>query len=87
MACVGASLTVFGVVWETTMQALIPEEVLGRVVSLDMLGSFALLPLGFILTGYLAERFGAPPLVLAYGLATVAIALLGLLVPAIRRLD
>lgn len=87
MAFVGASLTVFGVVWETTMQALIPEEVLGRVVSLDMLGSFALLPLGFVLTGYLAERFGVSPLIVVYGLATVVTALVGLLVPAIRRLD
>ena len=47
----GASITVFGVVWETTMQELVPGEVLGRVVSIDMLGSFALLPLGFCSRG------------------------------------
>ena len=86
MACVGASITVFGVVWETTVQALVPEEVLGRVFSLDMLGSFALLPLGFIATGFLAEHVGISPLILVYGLATVFLALTGLLVPAVRRL-
>ena len=86
MVGVGSSLTVFSVVWETTVQAQVPEEVLGRVFSLDMLGSFALLPLGYILTGFLAEHFGASPLVLLYGVATVALALLGLLVPAVRRL-
>ena len=86
MVGVGSSLTVFSVVWETTVQAQVPEEVLGRVFSLDMLGSFALLPLGYILTGFLAEHFGASPLVLLYGVATVVLALLGLLVPAVRRL-
>ncbi len=86
MVCVGASLTVFGVVWETTVQALVPEELLGRVFSLDMLGSFALLPLGFITTGFLAERVGTSPLILVYGFATVFLAFTGLLVPAVRRL-
>ena len=86
MVCVGASLTVFGVVWETTVQALVPEEVLGRVFSLDMLGSFALLPLGFIATGFLAERVGTSPLILVYGFATVFLALAGLLIPSVRRL-
>ena len=86
-AWVGSSITVFGVVWETTVQALVPETVLGRVFSLDMLGSFALLPLGFILTGFLAEQVGATPLVLVYGAATTTLALLGLLVPAVRRLE
>ncbi len=86
-AVVGGGLTVFGVVWETTMQALVPEAVLGRVVSLDMLGSLALLPLGFLLTGSLAESVGASPLILLYGLATVGVAVVGLLIPAIRQLE
>ena len=86
MVCVGSSLTVFGVVWETTVQALVPEAVLGRVFSLDMLGSFALLPLGFIATGLLAEHVGTSPLILVYGFATVVLALVGLLIPAVRRL-
>ena len=86
-AVIGGGLTVFGVVWETTMQALVPEAVLGRVVSLDMLGSFALLPLGFLLTGRLAESVGASPLILLYGLATVGVGVVGLLVPAVRRLE
>lgn len=86
-AIVGASLTVFGVVWETTVQALVSEEVLGRVVSLDMLGSFALLPLGFVVTGSLAQVSGAPPLILVYGGITTGLALTGLLVPAIKQLD
>ena len=84
---VGASITVFSVVWETTMQELVPDEVLGRVVSIDMLGSFALMPPGFLLTGYLAEFFDVGQVALWYGGATVLLALLGLLVPAVRQLD
>lgn len=87
MAVGGASITVFGVVWETTMQELVPGEMLGRVVSIDMLGSFALLPPGFLLTGYLAEGFDAGQVALWYGGATVLLALVGLLVPAVRQLD
>lgn len=87
MALGGGSIAVFGVVWETTMQELVPSEVLGRVVSIDMLGSFALLPLGFLLTGYLAESFDIMQVALWYGGATVFLALVGLLVPAVRQLD
>ena len=86
-ALLGSSLTVFSVVWETTMQELVPDEVLGRVVSIDMLGSFALAPLGFLLTGYLAEFIELGQVALWYGGATVLLALLGLLVPAVRRLE
>ena len=86
-ALLGASIAVFGVVWETVMQELVPDEVLGRVVSIDMLGSFALLPLGFLLTGYLAESAPLGQVALGYGGATVLLALLGLSVPAVRRLD
>lgn len=87
MTAFGASLAVFGVVWETTMQSLVPQDVLGRVVSLDMLGSFALLPLGHLLTGTLAETYGAAAILLVYGGATLALALIGLWVPAVRQLD
>jgi hypothetical protein len=37
----------FGLIWETSPQELVPEEKFGRVVSLDMLGSFGLLPVGY----------------------------------------
>ncbi len=60
----------------------------GRIgISIDMLGSFALLPPGFLLTGYLAEGFDAGQVALWYGGATVLLALVGLLVPAVRQLD
>ncbi|MBV7506613.1 MFS transporter [Bacillus sp. sid0103] len=54
----GAGMMLFGLIWEISLQELVPEDKFGRVVSLDMLGSFALLPVGYLLTGWLAEGIG-----------------------------
>ncbi|WP_231507799.1 MFS transporter [Bacillus sp. UNC41MFS5] len=54
----GAGMMLFGLIWEISLQELVPEDKFGRVVSLDMLGSFALLPVGYLLTGWLAEGTG-----------------------------
>ncbi len=85
-ALMGASIVVFGVVWESTLQELVPTEALGRVASVDMLGSFALLPVGFIVVGALAERIGFTDALLACGASTTILASLGLIAPAVRNL-
>nr|WP_242637910.1 MULTISPECIES: MFS transporter [Bacillaceae] len=54
----GAGIMLFGLIWETSLQELVPEEKFGRVASLDMLGSFALLPVGYLITGWLSEGVG-----------------------------
>jgi hypothetical protein len=59
---------------------------LGRVSSIDALGSFALLPLGYALAAYATPLIGPPTVFLLGGAATATLALLGLLHPAIRRL-
>lgn len=51
MAIEGFGIMIFGLIWETSVQELVPEEAFGRVASLDMLGSFALLPLGYVVVG------------------------------------
>jgi DHA3 family tetracycline resistance protein-like MFS transporter len=84
---VGASITLFGLIWVNTLQELVPPELLGRVSSVDQLGSFALLPLGFALTGWATDLVGPSTVFLVGGLLTSAIIGLGLLHPAIRRLD
>jgi predicted MFS family arabinose efflux permease len=45
MAVEDFGFMIFGLIWETNLQELVPAEAFGRVVSLDLLGSFALLPL------------------------------------------
>ena len=54
----GAAMSVFGMVWTNLLQDKMPNEKLGRVSSIDMLGSFALLPIGYGLTGWLTDRIG-----------------------------
>ncbi|KIL40879.1 hypothetical protein SD70_10640 [Gordoniibacillus kamchatkensis] len=58
MALHGAGYMLFGLIWEVSLQELVSHEAYGRVVSLDIFGSVALLPLGYVLTGWLAEHIG-----------------------------
>jgi len=68
--------------------ANIPEEKLGRVSSIDTLGSFVLLPLGFAATGWLIDHVVAVRVIfIMAGSLAALISLLPLLHPAIRTLD
>jgi DHA3 family tetracycline resistance protein-like MFS transporter len=83
----GAALEVAGLTWTNVVQTEVPAERLGRVASLDMLGSFILLPVGFGLTGVATEQWGPALVFVGGGLLTVLISLAALGHPAIRRLD
>lgn len=83
----GACLSAFGLIWINTLQELVPGDLLGRVSSIDNLGSFALLPVGYGVAGLLTDQFGAPLVFLVGGLISAVLALVGLLHPAIRKLD
>jgi MFS family permease len=86
-AVFGAGIGAFSIIWDTVLQELIPIEMLGRVTSLDFLGSFALMPVGLGLAGVLADRIGAAQVFLAGGALSMLLALLGLTVRGIRELD
>ncbi len=83
----GAALMLFDLIWINTIQELVPPQLLGRVFSVDQLGSFALMPLGFAFTGWATDRFGAAEVLVASGGVLVLLPLVGLLSPAVRRLD
>ena len=83
----GIALEADQLAWTGLLQEKIPNEELGRVFSLDSLGSFALLPVGLALTGWATQTFGPSPVFLIGGGVTALIALLALLIPAIRQLD
>jgi MFS family permease len=83
----GAAVGVFGLIWTNTLQELVPRDRLGRVSSIDFLGSFALLPVGYGLTGWATDLVGAPLVFVIGGLLTTVLVGLGLLHPAIRSLD
>ena len=62
----------FGVaLWETMLQELVPEQMLSRVVSLDVFGSFGLMPIGLGLSAAVAG-FASPRILIAGGALTSA---------------
>ena len=83
----GVTFAIFGLIWTNSLQELIPREQLGRVSSIDYLGSFALLPIGFGIIGWATDQVGAPLIFVISGMLTVGSAALGLTHPAIRNLD
>jgi hypothetical protein len=66
---------------------MVPAEYLGRVLSLDMLGSFCMIPLGLALSGMLASYWGAGTVMAVGGLLSGLFVLLGLSVREIRSLN
>jgi MFS family permease len=82
----GAALEIVGVIWTTTMQESVPNDKLGRVASIDQLGSFGLLPVGLAVAGWATARLGAPQVFLIGGGATALLWLLTLLHPRMRQM-
>jgi hypothetical protein len=80
----GAFLAIGGVTWVTLIQTHVPNEMLGRVSSLDWLVSFGLTPVSFALAGPAAEAFGVETTMLVAGAGGAALTAAFLLVPGIR---
>ncbi|KEO84829.1 MFS transporter [Tumebacillus flagellatus] len=83
----GAAGMVFGLIWEGSLQELVPEEAFGRVVSLDIFGSIALLPFGYLATGILADKFGGLNVIMVEGACVFVLALFMLTLKPIRKFD
>ena len=83
----GVALEAGHLVWTNSLQSMVPNAQLGRVVSIDSLGSFGLLPVGLALAGWATQRFGPPAVFVVGGLFTAVVALAALAHPAIRNLD
>lgn len=91
LIAIAAALTGIGLgaetIWATLVQQRVPSEYLSRVFSLDILGSFALRPVGFAGAGILASVFGARPVLVVGGILGFAVFALGAFTPPIRHLD
>lgn len=85
-AVTGVAVSLFFVLWETTLQTHIPGHALSRVSSYDYLLSSGLMPLGLLLAGPVAAAAGLRPTLYAMTAIGVPAALLLLCVPAVRRL-
>lgn len=85
-AVLGLSVGLIGTVYYSTMQAIVPNEVLARVLSIDMVGSLVAVPAGLILGGLIASSHG---ILFAYAIAALGIlanGILLLLLPGVRTL-
>lgn len=90
MACMfleGAGIMLFGLIWETSLQELVPEEKFGRVASLDMLGSFSLLPVGYLVTGWLAEGIGEIFTLVSFSIIIIFISVIVMFSKGIRHFN
>ena len=83
----GFFISIFGLIWTNSLQELVPRELLGRVSSIDALGSFVLLPIGFGISGWATDLIGAPLVFIIGGSLTVILALVGLSNRSVRSLD
>jgi hypothetical protein len=68
------------------MQEKVPAGMLGRVSSIDSLGSFALLPVGYALAGWATDALSPPLVFVIGGTATTLVALIGLTSKSVRSL-
>jgi MFS family permease len=77
-ALTGIGVALFGVWWQTALAERIPPRALSRVTSYDWMGSLALLPIGYVVVGVLAQQLGARGVMAAGGLLAATVLLLGL---------
>jgi MFS family permease len=82
----GFLMECFGVVWITLLQERVPSHLLGRVSSVDSLGSFSAIPVGLGVAGAAVAAFGPAWTFIAGGIVVAAMSLLGLLSRSIRNL-
>jgi MFS family permease len=69
----------------TLIQAMVPDQLRGRVMAVYSMMFMGMAPFGAMLAGLLAERFGAPQAVSLGGLICIAgAAVFGLRVPVLR---
>jgi MFS family permease len=78
-ALAGLGVTAFNVLWVTALQRDVPEQVLGRVMALDWLGSTCFMPLGYLLAGSVAQSVGTRTLLLSATAITLVVTPLPLL--------
>lgn len=75
------------IVWATAKQRHVPQQLLGRVSSLDWLISIGLLPLSFALTGPASAAIGVQATLIAAGALGGVITFIALLLPGMRAVE
>ena len=79
-----ASITILVVIWFTLVQRLVPNDLLGRVTSLDWMISIAGVPLSFAIVGPVASAIGARMTLVLGGILGGGITLAVMFLPGAR---
>ena len=82
----GIGLQLFDVNWDLAIQQNIAEDMLARVYSFDMVGSFICRPLGLALTGPVSAAVGITPWLLVVAAVIGLSSLASLAAPSVRHL-
>ncbi|MET8034298.1 MFS transporter [Streptomyces sp. NPDC005345] len=82
----GAGMSVWGVMWATSVQTQVAPDVLNRIHAYDVAGSLAMMPVGQALAGPAAAALGADRVLLIGGVMSLVVAAALLSVRAIREL-
>lgn len=82
----GVGLELYGVFWDTTLQQHIPDEKLSRVSSYDVLGSFALIPIGVAVMGPISGAIGVANTLIGAAVIVVLATLAVISVADVRNL-
>jgi MFS family permease len=82
----GASIALFAALWHTALQTHVPAEYRARLSSYDLLGSFGLMPLGYLFGGILLASVGPTAGLLAGACVVVLATAATLAVPSVRQL-
>lgn len=80
----GGAIAAGLIVWKTTMHRLVPDDLMGRVTSLDWFISIGLVPLSFGITGPVAEAIGVKTTMFWAGILATVITMAFLFVPGVR---
>jgi hypothetical protein len=83
---VGFMSNSFNLIWLTTVQELVTVDKLGRVFSLDLLGSLGPVPIGYALAGVISDRTNPTLVFVVAGAIEMGTSLVGFSLRGVREL-
>lgn len=87
MTLAGAFITFGELIWQRVVQETVVPDELGRVSSIDLLGSWSMLPIGYGLVGLATARLGPQLVLVISGTLTAIVCSAALSHPEIRGYD
>jgi MFS family permease len=78
-------VSIFNVLWETTLQEQVPRQALSRVSSLDWMVSLVFMPIGYVVAGPIADAIGVDETLWLAAAVSLGATLIALAQPDLRR--